>query len=104
MDALELRKIMLDMGLTITEGSDKIRFLHFERTLKIIIPPKNQSDRTNIRNIVRWVNEKCDAGVFDINETLARIIDFALEASGPESRVPAAVFMHVLKKELAYPK
>jgi len=30
------------------------------------------------------------------------LIDFALEASGPFSRVPAAVFMSILKKEFDY--
>lgn len=39
-----------------------------------------------------------------MNSIFRRVIDFALEASGPESRNPAAVFITILKKELGYLK
>ena len=103
MDALTLRNIMVREGLSVKEGPEKTRILHFERALKILIPPKNQSDRTNLKRVVRWVNVKCENGTFEINECLSRIIDYALEASGPDCRNSAAVFMSILKKELGYP-
>lgn len=76
--------------------------LAFDRTLAIIIQPKNQSDRTSFRRISHWLVEKCRAGVFNEAVIFRRVIDFALEASGPASRNPAAVFTTILKKELGY--
>ncbi len=74
----------------------------FDKALKILIRPRNQSDRTSFRKISRWLVESCQVGRFDENIIFRRVIDFALEASGPESRNPAAVFTSILKKELGY--
>ncbi len=76
----------------------------FDRALAILIRPRNQSDRTSFRKISRWLVENCQAEIFDENVIFRRVIDFALEASGPESRNPAAVFTSILKKELDYKK
>ena len=104
MDTITLRSRMIDKGLTVREGTITQRITHFEKTLRIIIPPKNQSDRTCFRKIANWLLEKCCCEIFCPDEALPRVIDFALEASGPESKNPHAVFMSILKKELNYPK
>ena len=76
----------------------------FDRTLRILIYPKNQSDRTSFRRISRRLLEGCLRGDFEQDVIFRRVIDFALEASGPQSRNPAAVFTSILKKELGYGK
>jgi hypothetical protein len=78
--------------------------LVFERALKIVIKPKTQSDRTGFRNITNWLRDECKAGYLDTDTVFRRVLDFALEASGPGSKNPAAVFMSILKKELGYKK
>ena len=104
MDAVTLRKLMESKGLNVKEGSDKSRLLALERTLRIILKEYNQSDRTCLRNISKWLKGKCQSGQFDIEEIPSRVIDYALEATAPECRNHWAVFMHILKKELSYPK
>jgi hypothetical protein len=95
---------MLHEGLSVKQGSLKQRLVHLERALKIAIPPASPSDRSCYRNVGKWLGEKCQSAGFVADEVLPRVLDFALEASGPESRNPAAVFMSILKKELNYPK
>jgi phage-related protein len=104
MDAKTLRELMIDRGLSVKEGSENFRLLALERTLKLIINTKNQSDRTCLRNISKWLKDKFQSGQFDIEEIPSRVIDYALEATNPECRNHWAVFMHILKKELGYPK
>jgi hypothetical protein len=48
------------------------------------------------------IDEKAIQFQFDKDTIFRRVLDFALEASGPKSRSPAAVFMYILKKELGY--
>jgi len=103
MDALTLQNLMISKGLNVKEGSDKSRLLALERTLRMILKEHNQSDRTCLRNVSKWITDKCLAGRFDIEEIPSRVIDYALEATSPQCRKPWAVFMHVLKKELGYP-
>lgn len=92
-----------DLDLTVAETIEE-KSLMFQRALKIIIPPRNQSDRTCFRAVNKWLVAQCEAGEFDADIIFRRILDFALEASGPGSRNPAAVFMSILKKELGYKK
>jgi len=96
---------MREQGINLTEAvSLEDKQFAFDRTLKIIIPPKNQSDRTSFRRISSWLVQGCLDGRFDENIIFRRVIDFALEASCPQSRNPAAVFTSILKKELGYKK
>jgi hypothetical protein len=37
-------------------------------------------------------------------ETFEKVLVFAVEAAGPDSRNPAAVFMKILKEEMGYGK
>jgi len=104
MDALTLRQLMLKDGLNVKVGSDKTRLLALERTLRLILKTHNQSDRTCLKNVIKWIEIRCQNGTFDIEEIPSRVIDYALEASGPDCRNQWAVFMHILKKELGYPK
>jgi len=105
MDEIKLKKIMLDRGIDIVNAeSIEQKSLAFERALRIIIQPKNVSDRTAFRNITQWITKKCQDGKFNENAIYRRVIDFAIEASGPNSRNPAAVFISILKKELGYLK
>jgi len=101
----ELIKLMKerDLDLNAAETIEE-KALVFERALKIVIRPIDQSDRTCFRNVTNWLKDGCEAGRFDINSIFRRVLDFALEASGPGSKKPAAVFMTILKKELGYKK
>lgn len=76
--------------------------LIFGHALKMVIPPKDVSDRTTFRNITRWLTDQCRSGAFDEHIIFRLVLDFAIEASGPKSRNPAAVFITILKKELGY--
>jgi len=80
------------------------RAIAWQRAVKIVIEPKDVSDRTCIRNVSRWLVGKVNDGVFNEYEIFRRVLDFAIEASGPNSKNQYAVFMHILKKELGYLK
>ncbi len=103
MNSITLRKEMEKRGLNLIDASClEERQLVFERALQIIIPPKDQSDRASFRNISNWLAEGCLSNKFNEHVIFRRVLDFALEASGPSSRNPAAVFTSILKKELGY--
>jgi hypothetical protein len=105
MNERELIKKMKEQGLDLNAvETTEDKALVFERALKIIIPPKSQGDTTGFRNVTSWLKDKCNRGELDDGNIFRRVLDFALEASGPESRKPAAVFMSILKKELGYKK
>ncbi|MFH1881644.1 MAG: hypothetical protein ABIL62_02890 [Planctomycetota bacterium] len=74
------------------------------KTLYIIIPPKSVSDRTTIRNVVKFYSEQAKSKGQQPDSVFKILVDFALEASGPFSRIPIAVFISILKKELGYLK
>ena len=105
MNELELRKKMIEQGLNLNEAETiEQKALVFQRALKIAIKPKNQSDRTCFRTLTSWLTNECNAGRLDGHAIFKRVLDFALEASGPRSRNSAAVFMTILKKEIGYKK
>jgi hypothetical protein len=99
----KLRDIMLAKKLSVREGPDHQRIAHFEKALKIVIPPRSQSDRTCFRRVAQWISEKSQSGIFNLDEMFSRVIDYALEATSPGALNPPAVFMSILKKELNYP-
>ena len=106
MKEIELRKIMKQSGLavigdSITAGEKTANML---KTLFIIIPPKGISDRTTIRNVVKFYSEQAKSKGQQPDSVFKILVDFALEASGPFSRIPIAVFISILKKELGYLK
>ena len=75
--------------------------LAFDMALRKVIVPKNQSDRTSFRNLSNWLVERCQAGIYD-EGIFRRVLGYAVEAAGPSSRNPAAVFTAILKQELKY--
>ncbi|MBN1392940.1 MAG: hypothetical protein JW947_09075 [Sedimentisphaerales bacterium] len=103
MTELELRDKMRERGLNLNEAvTIEEKGLILERTLKLVIPPRDQSDRTSFKNITKFLVEGCKNGKFDGYSIFRQVLDFALEASGPGSKKPAAVFMAIMKKELGY--
>lgn len=105
MDERTLKTIMSESGWSLTDDkTDEYRAVVLEKVLRLAIPPKNQSDRTSFRNICSWIRDGCESGQFNREVIYRRVVDFAIEASGPGSRKPAAVFMSILKKELGYKK
>lgn len=105
MDEINLRSKMKKQGLDLNAAETiEEKALVFERALKIVIKPRNQSDRTCFRDLTSWLSAQCNSGQLDGDTVFRRVLDFALEASGPGSRNPAAVFMSILKKELGYKK
>jgi len=105
MDEVIFIRKMREQGLDLNEAETiEKKALVFERALKIVIKPRNQSDRTCFRDLTNWLSAECNAGDLDGDTVFRRVLDFALEASGPGSRNPAAVFMSILKKELEYKK
>jgi len=103
MDSRELANQMRACGIDLT-GAETLeaKQFAFDRALRIVIPAKNQSDRTSFRRISNWLVDCCSLGRFQEDIIFRRVLDFALEASGPGSRNPAAVFTSILKKELGY--
>lgn len=75
--------------------------LLFHDKLTQIIRPRNQSDRTGFRRVENWLFRGIEDGKYrpEIFET---VLGYAIEAAGPDSRNPAAVFMKILKTELEY--
>jgi len=103
MDTITLRRRMTAENLSVREGEISQRIVHLEKALKIAIPPRSVSDRTCFRKVAKWLLEKCRVGIFNPDEILSRVLDFALEATSPGAKNPPAVFMSILKKELSYP-
>lgn len=103
MDECTLQFKMRERGIDlVTAETIEEKALLFDRALRMVIPPKDISDNVTFRNISNWLVKECKACRFDEHSIFRRVLDFALEASGPKSRVPAAVFMSILKKELGY--
>ena len=104
MNEEKLRRVMIERNLAVigTEITAEEKTSNMLKTLYIIIPPKSVSDRTTLRNIVKFFSEAAKSKGEQPDSIFKILIDFALEASGPLSRVPAAVFMTILKKELGY--
>ncbi len=104
MEEITLRNIMNQRGLAVIGEAiaAEEKTANMIKALYIIIPPKSVSDRTTIRNIVKYFSKKAKAKGQPPDSIFKILIDFALEASGPYSRVPAAVFMTILKKEMGY--
>ena len=105
MNEQTLMGLMKKRGINLVgDMSLEERALAWQRAVRIVIEPKDVSDQTCIRNISRWLIEKVNANVFNEHEIFRRVLDFAIEASGPNSKNQYAVFMHILKKELGYLK
>lgn len=103
MNEVNLAQIMRERGLQVVGDilrEDKER--NMVKTLFIIIPPRNVSDRTSFKNAVRFFARSARDVGEEPDNIFRILIDFALEASGPKSRNPAAVFMSILKKEFGY--
>lgn len=106
MDEITLRDIMNQRGLSVVGIGNSLtageKTANMVKALYIIIPPKSISDRTTMRNIVKFYSEKAKSEGQQPDSIFKILIDFALEASGPFSRIPIAVFVSILKKELGY--
>ena len=104
MEEITLRNIMNQRGLAVIGEAitAEEKTASMIKALYIVIPPKSVSDRTTLRNVVKHFSEMANSKGQQPDSIFKILIDFALEASGPFSRVPAAVFMSILKKELGY--
>lgn len=103
MNEIDLVRIMRARGLQVVGDiprEDKER--NMVKTLFIIIPPRNVSDRTSFKNAVRFFADKARSCGEKPDSIFRILVAFALESSGPKSRNPAAVFMSILKKEFNY--
>ncbi len=88
----------------LVEQSLREKALQWLRAVKLVLPPKDISDQVALKNLKRWLIGQCEAELMDENTIFREILDFAIEASGPRSRNPMAVFISILKKELEYLK
>ena len=105
MNEHKLRELMTQQGINLTEDmSVEERALGWQRAVKIVLRPKDHSDRQCVRNLANWLVKQCNSGHLNEHEIFRRTLDFAIEASGPESRNPYAVFITIVKKELGYLK
>jgi len=102
MDELTFVTTLRQRGISLAEGTVEEKSLNFSRALAIAIPPRSVTDRVTFRNLTGWMTRQCQRGRLDDETIFRRVLDFALEASGPESRNPAAVFMSICRKELGY--
>ncbi|MHC5074021.1 MAG: hypothetical protein ACYTFE_04260 [Planctomycetota bacterium] len=82
---------------------DAMLGLQFYECLIKIIAPKDRSDITCFRKIGNWLTTGYAQGDFS-REIFNIVLSFAREASKPQCRNPAAVFVTILKKELGYLK
>ena len=103
MDALTLEKEMKRKKLDLKNAQTlEQKRMIFERSLKIVIPPKHYSDRVSFERISNWLADRCRYGDLDEQEVFSLALDFALEASGRTVRNPAAVFTYLMKRKLGY--
>lgn len=104
MEEIELRQIMAQRGLAVVgdEITAEEKTAAMLETLYIIIPPKSVLDRITLHRVVQFYSQMAKSQGQQPDSVFKILIDFALEASGPFSRVPAAVFMSILKKEFDY--
>lgn len=104
MEEIRLRQIMNERKLAVIGEAitAEEKTANMIKALYIVLPPKSVSDRTTIRNVVKYYSEMARSQGQQPDSIFKILIDFALEASGPFSRVPAAVFMSIIKKELGY--
>ncbi len=104
MEEITLRNIMNQRGLAVIGEAitAEEKTANMIKALYIIIPPNSVSDRTTLRNVVKFFSKLAESQGQPPDSLFKMLIDFAIEASGPHSRVPAAVFMSILKKELGY--
>lgn len=90
-----------DLNLT-TAKSAMESGMALKKALKIVMPPRDVSDRTCFRRVCNRIIHGVEAGVFDGRSIFREALDLALEASQPGARSPAAVFMSILRKEIKY--
>ena len=102
MDERTLKKRMTDAGLSVLEGTLPERCTALEKAIQLAFGHGSHADKVTFRRLVSWVRDESQAGRFNPNETLPRIIDFALESTCPEARNPRAVFISICKKELGW--
>jgi hypothetical protein len=93
---------MRQHGLTLAAGDTKEKEDSLLKALMIVLPPRDQSDRTCFRRICEWATSGVTAGVFDEWEIYRRILGYALDATQPKARNPRALFLSILKKEMKY--
>lgn len=89
-------------SLNSSSNSFRASYLVLYEALTEIITPRSQSDRTGFRRVCRWTVRQAERGVFSIHEAGRRVLHLAAESTGERCRVPAAVFMSLVKKELGY--
>jgi len=99
----QVRKAILQQAMTKIDETLSVesKSLIFHDRLIEIIRPRNQSDRTSFRRITNWAQRLIKEGRAK-EDIFKKILGYAIEASGPDSRNPAAVFMAIIKKELGY--
>lgn len=91
-------------------GSYKVgmerRKMDFQERFREILWPRDQSDRTTLQRLSKWLGDKCLAGDFDETVIFEAVINWARETKAgykrKEIRNPWAVLMSILKKELGY--
>jgi len=97
-------RVRVNERIKIAEDTpDKMLTLTFYECLIKIIVPKDRSDMTCFRNIANWLMTGYVQGKFS-RDVFNMVLSFAREATRPEFRNPAAVFVTILKKELGYLK
>lgn len=96
MDSRDLAKKMRAASIDLM-GAETLeaKQFAFDMALRIVIPAKNQPDRTSFRRISNWLVDCCNRGQFQEDIIFRRVLDFALEASGLGSRKQAAVELSV---------
>jgi len=89
-------------GINLKQGSTSQKGRMLNRALRVLLPPKDISDGTCWKNITKWAVTVANKEGNSEHELFSRIIDYAVEATGPGVRNPAAVFVSIMKKELGY--
>ena len=98
----ELIRIMIDRQLTILTGDLSQKTDSLIKALEICCPPQSASDRTCYMRLCIWLHKKVASKAIDTKFDYARMIQLAIEASGPTVKNPMACLMAGLKKTFAY--
>ena len=78
----------------------------FQEQFREILRPKDQSDRTTLSKLARWLGEECKAGRLDEDVVFSQVLCWAKEVRDGEKegtiRNAWAVLISILRKELGF--
>jgi hypothetical protein len=100
----ELANHMNSARRTVLEGPVHERIESLMFAIRTMLPPRTKADETGYARFAVWLDARARDGSIDPDEAFPQIINLLLDACGPYSRNPRAVFGSMLRKNFCYPR